>query len=112
MAIQEQTLWKLCCKHKNVVSLQTSLITNDFAFFVMDVCRCSLSDLLVTDPDVDESLETYFRQMLEALEHVHSKGVVHRDIKPANYLVDWDYNIKLCDFGFAISEAALEKEEP
>ena len=42
-----------------------------------------------------------FPQILDALKHCHSMGVVHRDIKPENILLDQDYNVKLTDFGFA-----------
>ena len=52
-----------------------------------------------------------FKQILEAVLHVHNKGVVHRDLKPENILVcfdpknppsnDYSYLVKLTDFGLA-----------
>ena len=40
----------------------------------------------------------------EALEYIHSKGVVHRDLKPENIMVDSEDRVKLIDFGIAGSE--------
>ena len=40
-------------------------------------------------------------QILDALEHAHSKGVVHRDIKPSNIRMLANGQIKLVDFGLA-----------
>jgi len=40
-------------------------------------------------------------EICEALDYVHSQGVVHRDLKPENVMVDSQDRIKLIDFGIA-----------
>ncbi|MEG2004372.1 MAG: protein kinase, partial [Clostridia bacterium] len=44
---------------------------------------------------------SYMLQVLRALEHAHSKGVVHRDIKPQNLILLKSGEIKVTDFGIA-----------
>src|SRR3989442_3177096 len=58
---------------------------------------------------LEEAL-TIARQIADALEAAHEKGIVQRDLKPANIKIKPDGTVKVLDFGLAkvASTGALE----
>ena len=43
----------------------------------------------------------FISQIMKALSHAHSRGIIHRDIKPHNIMVLRDGSVKVADFGIA-----------
>lgn len=84
--------------HPNVVKVTDLFEENGTAYYVMDfIDGKSLSQL---DKPMGEDVALgYMRQVLCALEYVHSQGVLHLDIKPSNIMVDKAGKAILIDFG-------------
>ncbi len=48
-----------------------------------------------------EKISNAICSVLDALDYVHSRGVIHRDIKPSNIMIENDSNVRLMDLGIS-----------
>ncbi len=88
-------------KHGSIVKIYETFETLNYLIIIMDYV--SGGDLLTFVKKRSKLSEQHakliFRQIIEALQYIHSQRVVHRDIKLDNILIDLNNNIKICDFG-------------
>ncbi len=88
--------------HSNIAGIYGVEETAERHFLVMEyVPGDTLADRIEGGAvPVDEGIEIA-RQIAEALEAAHEKGVLHRDLKPANIKITPDGKVKVLDFGLA-----------
>src|SRR5688500_14609290 len=94
-------------QHPHILPLFDSGTADGFLFYVMPFIEGeTLRDKLnrETQLGVDEAVRIA-REVADALDYAHSKGVIHRDIKPENILIQ-NGRPMVADFGIALAVSA------
>lgn len=95
--------------HPNIVSIYDVAFAGGVHYLIMEYVEGgSLKEYLdqMGPLPIEESLDI-FHQLLNALQHAHENNVIHRDIKPHNILLDVKHNVKVTDFGLAVTTTDL-----
>lgn len=90
--------------HPNIVKVYDVSVTDQLQYIVMEyIDGITLKEYLKQRGGALTWKEVvhFATQVLSALDHAHSKGIVHRDVKPQNIMLQADGSIKMMDFGIA-----------
>lgn len=108
LADNKDSLKKEVCIHKmlqdpHIIKLYGQRTEKDRIFLFLEYAPGGeLFDKIEPDHGMPlAQAHKYFKQLINGLEYIHSKGVTHRDIKPENLLIDIEGNLKITDFGFS-----------
>lgn len=90
--------------HPNIVTLVDANLDFEPPFLVTPYLPHSLREHVPTDPaQVElEKVVTWFEEIAQALQFVHSRGILHCDLKPANILLGEENQARLVDFGQSV----------
>ncbi|KAI1325629.1 Pkinase-domain-containing protein [Xylariaceae sp. FL0255] len=100
--IEKDTLNRLT-EHPGIVRLYYTFQDETSLYYVLDLCNGGeLLGVLKKTGTFDVDCTRFFgAQILDAIEYMHSRGVIHRDLKPENVLLDDQLHVKITDFGTA-----------
>jgi serine/threonine protein kinase len=89
--------------HKNIVKFRDAGVHNGLRYYAMEYVEGETLEAVLAKKDrlsVSQACQLIW-QLCDALEEMHSEGVVHRDLKPANVMIDKTTTVKLTDLGIA-----------
>jgi len=104
-ALQQEAAKGRCLVHPNIVRFVDLDRDDDLYFLIMEWLEGrTLADILDSkDAGVIDNATAFriVRQIGDALDYAHSRGIVHADIKPGNIMIMPNGDAKLFDFGVA-----------
>ena len=88
-------------RHVRILALLEIRFASDVVFLCTEYVPRTLRQLLREEQPDDATVRAITRELFEALEFCHRKGVMHRDVTPDNIMATADAHVKLADFGLA-----------
>ncbi|KAH8549165.1 kinase-like domain-containing protein [Umbelopsis sp. PMI_123] len=97
-------------KHPFIVQLFYAFQTDDRLYLILEFASGGelFTHMAAERMFSEEVASFYLAELILALEHLHSLGIVYRDLKPENCLLDSDGHVVLTDFG--LSKVAIAQK--
>ncbi|CAK8543375.1 unnamed protein product [Lathyrus sativus] len=101
MKAEREILTKI--EHPFIVQLRYSFQTKYRLYLVLDFVNGGHLFFQLYHQGLfrEDLARIYAAEIVSAVSHLHSKGIMHRDLKPENILMDVDGHVMLTDFGLA-----------
>ena len=99
--------------HENIVSIYDTGADDTCRFIVTALAEGRTLRTLLNEKvrfEVNRVVEIG-RQILQALEHAHGRGVLHRNLRPENIFVTDDDKVSVADFGLGVRLTDLSTQE-
>lgn len=103
-ALDERLVLEMACDHPFILNLRYAFQTSRRLYIVTEFCDGGdLFDHLKKrgKPFREAQGRRIAGEILLALEHIHSLGVVYRDLKLENVLLDLEGHVRIADFGLS-----------
>ncbi|XP_059846179.1 serine/threonine-protein kinase 10 isoform X2 [Hypanus sabinus] len=103
------------CDHIYIVKQLDAFFYENKLWIMIEFCPGGAVDAIMLELDrglTEPQIRVVARQMLEAVDYLHSQKIIHRDLKAGNVLLSQDGNVKLADFGVSAKNTkTLQKRE-
>lgn len=84
--------------HQNIIKFYDFFHDEKRCYLITEYAPKKLSDIRAED---EKLISKIFRQAVLAVQECHKNNIIHRDIKVENFVIGYDGNLKLIDFGLS-----------
>lgn len=105
---QREALSVTSLTHPNIVNIYDVGEDGELHYIVMEYIKGkTLKQYIQENAPISSAKSVQImKQLTSAIAHAHENGIIHRDIKPQNILMDENGNVKVTDFGIAMTLSA------